>query len=25
MTRTWTLTLPWDAPPLSLNDRGAWD
>ena len=22
MTRTWTLTLPWDAPPLSLNDRG---
>lgn len=22
MMRTWTLTLPWHTPPLSLNDRG---
>jgi crossover junction endodeoxyribonuclease RusA len=21
---TWTIRLPWTAPPLSLNDRGHW-
>lgn len=24
MSRTWTVRLPWPAPPLSLNDRGHW-
>lgn len=22
--RQWVLTLPWSAPPLSMNDRGGW-